>query len=782
MNAVSSPTIRVKGRFWRTGLLWAMGMFVVVYVACLALHGVRWSPVLNGWFRPVVDDWLGSLIVWVPAAVCWLAVYRVGFRRWEVLLAAAAVTSYATGNTFYLVMLGRAVTLPFPSPGDAVYLLFYPLMLAALAVAVRNRVQGLAWSVWLDGAVGSLGAASVLAVLLSPVLASALAGPRSLATVVATAYPMSDVVLVASVTGIAALRGLRGGDRWVVLIAGQMVFAASDVVYALQVSSNTYVVGTPLDAGWAIGLALIAMWVDRAAQHDAPTRQETRPATGATALMVSSVATAAGLGVLLVGTRVHLSTLAATLAGVTLLAAAARTQLAFRLLARMADLRRQAATTDDLTGLPNRRALYAEGHARLVEQQHRRQALLMLDLDKFKEVNDSLGHHAGDQLLVQVGARLLEHLREDDVLARLGGDEFAILLQDADHDQAVDVAVKLRTALAEPFALEGITLYSGVSVGIALFPDDGPDLSTLLRKADIAMYKAKTSRDGHHVYRDADDADDATRLQTLEDLRTALTSDQLVVHYQPKIDLDTGDVHGVEALVRWDHPTRGLLYPDGFLDLIEEAGLMRTLTRVVLQIALDQAAAWQAAGQPLTVSVNLSASSLVDTDLPDEVAAMQAARDLPPGALQLEITEDFLMADRDRARKILTRLRRHGVQISIDDFGTGYSSLAYLRDLPVDELKLDRSFVFPMADDARAAALVASTIALAHSLGLRMVAEGVETDAAYTELARMGCDQAQGYHMSRPVPAAELDYWLSSRRAVNAPPTPALRDPRLALG
>jgi diguanylate cyclase len=373
----------------------------------------------------------------------------------------------------------------------------------------------------------------------------------------------------------------------------------------------------------------------------------------------------------------------------------------------------------------------------------------------------------GDQLLIQVGARLGEHLRGGDLLVRLGGDEFAVLLADADHDQAAAVAVKLCAALSEPFTLEDIAVHSSVSIGIALFPDDGPDLNTLLRKADVAMYKAKASADGHHVYGSADDTDFATRLQMVEELRTALADDQLVVYYQPKVDLATGEVHGVEALVRWDHPTRGLLYPDGFLDLVEEAGLMRTLTRVVLEIALDQGAAWHAGGRRLTIAVNLSASSLVDTDLPDEVAAMLAARDLPPGALQLEITEEFLMADRDRARDILTRLRSHGVQISIDDFGTGYSSLAYLRDLPVDELKLDRSFIFPMADDAHAAALVASTIALAHSLDLRMVAEGVENDTAYTELTALGCDQAQGYYMSRAVPAAELEHWLSTRGATD---------------
>jgi len=369
---------------------------------------------------------------------------------------------------------------------------------------------------------------------------------------------------------------------------------------------------------------------------------------------------------------------------------------------------------------------------------------------------------------------LRRQVRGGDLLARLGGDEFAVLLENAGYDEAVSVAENLRATLAEPFttlagssAVGSLTLHSTVSIGIALFPVAGPDLSALLRKADIAMYKAKTSGDGHHVYSDTDNADGATRLRTVDELQAAMTSDQLVLHYQPKIDLDTGDVHAVEALVRWDHPTRGLLYPDAFLTLVEASGLMRAMTRLVLGMALDQAADWQGQGRHLTIAVNLSASSLVDADLPEEIFAMLAARGVPPGALQLEITEEFLMADRDRAHSILTRLRNGGVQISIDDYGTGYSSLSYLRDLPIDELKLDQSFVFPMADDARAAALVASTIDLAHSLGLRMVAEGVETTVAYSELRRLGCDQAQGYFMSRPLPAAQLEHWLCNRPAID---------------
>jgi len=320
-------------------------------------------------------------------------------------------------------------------------------------------------------------------------------------------------------------------------------------------------------------------------------------------------------------------------------------------------------------------------------------------------------------------------------------------------------------------------LHSSVSVGVALFPRDGPDLSTLMRKADVAMYQAKTLFTGHHLYHPDDDADDAVRLQTVQELRTALAGDQIVVHYQPKLDLDTDEVHSIEALVRWNHPRRGLLCPDAFLNLAEESGLMPALTRVVLAQALDQLAIWQRQGLRLMVAVNLSASSLVDSDLPRQVASMLAARGISPRALQLEITEQFLMADRDRARSILTRLRNSGVQISVDDFGSSYSSLSYLCDLPIDELKIDRSFVFPLADDDRTAALVASTIALAHSLGLRTVADGVETDVACAKLTRLGCDQAQGYFMTRPVPAAELDTWLNERHPAGAPGAARTRDP-----
>jgi diguanylate cyclase (GGDEF)-like protein len=763
------PSWPAPGRRLGAALGLAMWLLLAGYVLGLGASGPGFSP--------LVDGWLGALTQWVPAVCGWAAFRRTGRHQPTVALAAIGMSAFATGNTYFVLITSRdGVPPPFPSAADAGYLMFYPALLGALALEVHQARRRVA-SMWLDSLVGALGAAAALSVLLGPVLASAVDdGSLSMATVVSVAYPLGDLLLIAAVAGTAALQGVVAGRRQLLLIAGLVVFTAADVVYASRLAAGTYQVGTPLDAGWALGLSLIAAWVLGAGRpagassdpssdpSSEGSSERPAPAAHSIALIVPAGATLAGVAVLIVGARTHLSLVAVTLASLTLAAAAGRTQLAFRQLLRLTDVRRQA-TTDDLTGLPNRRAFYAQVPDRLGGSDLGQHALLLLDLDKFKEVNDSLGHQAGDRLLVQVGRRLVAQLRDDDLLARLGGDEFAVLLQDADHDRAVVVATQLRAALAEPFSLEGITLHTDVSIGIALFPVHGRDLSMLLRRADIAMYKAKTARDGHRVYTGTDDSQGDARLRTLADLRHGISTDQILLHYQPKIELATGKIEGVEALVRWAHPERGLLYPDAFLVLVEDAGLMRAMTQVVLEQALAQAAAWRAAGQHLTVAVNLSASSVVDATLPDQISAMLAARHLPPSALQLEITEEFLMADRDRARAVLARLRDGGVQIAVDDFGTGYSSLAYLRDLPIDELKLDRSFVTPMVHDARATALVASTIGLAHSLGLRLVAEGVEDQFAYDTLTGHGCDQAQGYFISRPMPAAAFDAWRQEYKA-----------------
>src|SRR6266545_2759223 len=395
--------------------------------------------------------------------------------------------------------------------------------------------------------------------------------------------------------------------------------------------------------------------------------------------------------------------------------------------------------------------------------------LLLADLDRFKEINDAFGHEIGDQLLRLVGPRLAEALGPRDVLVRLGGDEFAVLVRDADSHRAAEVASRLLDTLEDPFTLEGVGLHVDASIGIACYPDHAAEATTLLQRADVAMYQAKSARNGWHLYEAAPASYGRGRLQTIEDLRAALTDDQLVLHYQPKIDAAGGQVVGIEALVRWQHPTEGLLYPDSFLPLAEQTRLMRSLTSVVLQSALEQVAAWRQEGIDLSVAVNLSVANLLDVHLPVEVARLLAAFGLPATALEVEITESTLMVDPVRSKEVLDALRGLGVRIAVDDYGTGYSSLAYLRELAVDELKLDKSFVIPMLEDSGAAAIVQSTVELAHALGLRMVAEGVESEAHLRELARLGCDVAQGYHISRPVTAEQLGVWLrSSDRAVLA--------------
>ncbi|MCI4658315.1 putative bifunctional diguanylate cyclase/phosphodiesterase [Cryobacterium zhongshanensis] len=752
-------------------MLWALWLIIAAHVASLVLRAPTdyvASPFIL----------LGVLAAAAPLVVCWVAVAHTRSNRLQAQLAASAVTVFVIGNGFF-----AAADLPLgdwvPVLGDLAqicYLGFYPLMLAALFTLVRDQLRSLSVAIALDCVVGGLGAAAVVSAVLGPVLAAGSDGPPSISTFVGIASPVLDLVIVAAVVAIAASPILRAGQSWILLVGGLLSFAAGDILFALGKLDGTYVVGHWLDAGWSIGLALVATWLRTAATPtpDDDGRAERgrgaaeRPGSqgsGTAVLAVPVFATLAGLAVLLVSSRHGESQVTVGLAAATLVVASARTVIAFRELGRLGDLVR-LARSDDLTGLPNRRALYAEVPDQLALGG--RNALLLLDLDRFKEVNDSLGHDVGDVLLVQVGLRISAQLAADDLLVRLGGDEFAIFLRDSGAEEAEVVAIKVQSALAAPHTLEGISLQTSASIGIALSPEHGHSLGVLMRKADMAMYRAKVRRGGHRVYQPVDDSHGDTRLRTLEELRAALAANQLVLHYQPKVELSGGEVRGVEALVRWNHPKRGLLYPSEFLELIEDAGLMQTLTVRVLEIALDQAAVWHRRGERLTIAVNLAASSLLDSGLPERVGAMLTARDLPATALMFEITEAFLLDDRGRASDILGRLRSRGIRIAVDDFGVGYSSLAYLRELPIDELKLDRSFVAPLNGDKRAAAVVSSSIHLAHSLGLRMVAEGVEDAEAYAQLARFGCDQAQGYHVSPPVPAAVLDDWLAARLTADA--------------
>jgi diguanylate cyclase (GGDEF)-like protein len=446
----------------------------------------------------------------------------------------------------------------------------------------------------------------------------------------------------------------------------------------------------------------------------------------------------------------------------TIVIALVRLAVTFREVVSLAESR-QLALTDELTGLGNRRALYDDVPRRLQGLEPTDSvALLLLDLDRFKEINDSLGHHAGDEMLQIVGERLRALVPDQaDLVVRLGGDEFALVMTRRTPELAATLAEEVRRTIVEPMPIDGITVHVEASVGIAVLPAGAAELSALLRQADVAMYHAKTQRLGTFAYRmEADAFASGERLTTIELLRTAITERQLVLHYQPKVDRATGRTKSVEALVRWQHPERGLLYPDSFLPLVEHVGLMQDLTATVLEQAIRQAGEWHGSGRKIAVAVNLSAASLTDLQLPDRVLGLLAQHGLTGDALEIEITEDFLMGDRTRAQRILNGLRNAGVRIAVDDYGTGYSSLAYLRELPVDELKLDKSFLTNLQEDPRALAIVRSTIRLAQSLGLHMVAEGVEDEATSDELVRAGCEVHQGWFYAKALPPNDLETWL----------------------
>ncbi len=454
------------------------------------------------------------------------------------------------------------------------------------------------------------------------------------------------------------------------------------------------------------------------------------------------------------------------------------------------------AYIDPVTKLANRTRFHDLLHEHAERSQHNGEpfALFIIDVDRFKAVNDSLGHDVGDQLLVQVGVRVEQILRKSDVTtrldneaitrladqhyaaARLGGDEFAVLLPGVrSDDEASIVAQKILAMMQTPFALEGKSFNINVSIGIVLAPQHGTDASTLLRRADVSVAEAKQYQCGYQLYNRSKDQHRLFQLTLERELREAIEQDELELYFQPQLDAQRGTVWGAEALVRWQHDERGFIPPDQFIPLAEQSGLIHPLTVWVLHQALKQCAQWQSTGHQLNVAVNLSARSLQVKELPELVHSALEQWRMAPSRLCLEITESAVMADPASALKILSRLDAMGVHLSIDDFGTGYSSMAYLKRMPVDEIKIDRSFVMEMAAEANDAVIVRSIVDLAHNMGLRAVAEGVESEAVWRALVNLGCDLVQGYYFAKPMPAQTFLQWLittapewSEKKATNS--------------
>lgn len=422
------------------------------------------------------------------------------------------------------------------------------------------------------------------------------------------------------------------------------------------------------------------------------------------------------------------------------------------------------ATHDALTDLPNRFLLKARAEEILRRARDFGEpvAILILDLDRFKEVNDTLGHQVGDHLLRRIGGRLKGPLRPEDLIARLGGDEFAILLPGADRERARVSSEQLIESLRQPFAVQSLSLQVDTSIGVAMFPEHGTDVNVLIQRADVAMYAAKKVRNAVSFYNPEKDFNSLRHLTLKGDLREAAEKDRFEVWFQPKVSGRDGKVAGVEALIRWPHPEHGLLAPGEFIPLAEHTGLIKPITLWVMEAALKRVSSWRRQGMDLSISVNCSARNLLDEDLPASVAALLQRYDVDPRKLVLEITETVIIEDPHRALEIVTLLSDLGVRISIDDFGTGYSSLEYLKRLPASELKIDRSFVMSMVADEGDAVIVRSTIDLAHNLNLKAVAEGVDSSEVWRRLRALGCDLGQGYYFARPLPEEKLMQWMRS--------------------
>ena len=715
----------------------------------------------------VVRTVLGLIIAVFFAAILWRLVLTTRRRpddRRSVGLLAASLVTWAVGAA--LTSASQAVShVVFPAPGDLLCLAAYIGLAAFVLLDVPRRSTSIA--VWIEaGIVWGATVCVATFVLLGPVLGDHRSSGLALAA--AVLFPLVNLVLAGMVLAQVVLRNRAASARSMILLVGFLFLAVGDTGFLTTTGHGaSYTSSLGSAALWGVGFGLIAEAATRRRRDDASLEaQRTSPR-----LLLG----AAALAVLTLVLRPDgvLGWAAVALAATTLALTGWRMQLALTT-ARGAAEAMRLSLTDELTGLPNRRALMrAADHA----LQHRGPAsIILIDLDAFKDINDSLGHAVGDDVLVSLAARLERSVAPGVHLARLGGDEFGLLVPSEDDLDLFEVAQQTRAVLREPLFVHGIDVSIDASAGIARRHEDDLDGTELLRRADIAMYEAKASRAGVLLYDAARDGLSHLRLQRGEALRVAIAEGQLLAWYQPQVDARTRQVVAMEALVRWWHPVEGLLPPATFLADARRAGLMPALTEVVMHQVINDAKRWRSQGLTFRIAMNWAPPELMGGPLLQRFYAAIEEAGLPDNCLLVEVTEDSFLADPERARTVLHEVRSHGIEVSIDDYGSGFSSLAYLRDLPVQELKMDRSFVSPVASDERSRLIVQTTSQMARALGLRFVAEGVEDSRSAAELVPLGVDVLQGYHIARPMPAEAVRPWVqewTSRHMVQTSAPPA---------
>jgi diguanylate cyclase (GGDEF)-like protein len=728
--------------------------------------GIEWVPVGD-------VKTIHLLVMGVGALLCLARAVHQRAERAAWALIGLAFLSWIGGDIYFTSVLWDQSQPPIPSWADAGYLSMPPLLFAGLLLLLRSRIRALPRTLWVDGITAALAVSSVSAAVVVQAVLSTAAGGR-LAIVTNLAYPLADLVLLGIIAGGLAAGSWRLDRVFGLMVIGVVMFWLADSVYLVRVAQGTWVSGGPSELGWWMAALLFAAaaW-QRGGHTGVPTRQR-----GAVVIAMPTAFATVALGVLVTGSLGTLNPIAVVLATASLAAVMLRLVLTFEQHGRTLNTLRHQAHHDALTGLANR-TLLEERLRHALARGHRRRgraAVLLLDLDEFKTINDSLGHGAGDALLAVIAGRLSDGLRSGDTVARLGGDEFAIVLEDpGDLEAVTDLAQRLLSAIAEPVPLSGRQIHPHASIGIALTDalqpgphDEVAEADELLRGADIAMYAAKAEgKNRSAVFAAHMHAAALERLERRAELQQALDRDELRLHFQPIVDLQTGDVEGAEALVRWQHPTRGLLGPGEFIALAEETNLIIPLGAWVLREACRQAARWREEfpGDPdRYISVNVAGHQLQSPEFLDEVRDALDAADLPSDCLMLEVTESCLLEDTQTNSRRLQALRALGVRLALDDFGTGYSALNYLRRFRMDVLKIDRSFIEGVESPSEQSALVDAILAMAGALDLRVVAEGIEHGPQLQHLRDRACPLGQGFLFSRPLPAVELTALLAGRR------------------
>ncbi len=698
-------------------------------------------------YLPARDDWAYCALFVIP-----IVLFAARARTGDSTRLAWLIFTGAT--VLWLVAEVGGIVTSALSPGGAIwtqilFLVISPLMYAALLVLVRKVLPGAARETYLDGLIITLAVAAFFSLIEPQLLRSETVELSDL--VLTVAYPFLDLLQVTLILAAIAVMGKATGPAWWMFLAGSLCFWVGDSYWLFWLARGQEQSAVAIYMLWPVGITLLAAgaWT--------PLRRRGPGVDYGWAVPV--LVTASAFALMFYATLQPVPLLTVLLAAGAMLTGAVRSIGAFR----DASARNQAqllAQTDDLTGLTNRRGLNRLAGNAVREQR----ALLLVDIDRFKQINDTLGHQAGDDVLQQVATRFRQVAPAEVVLSRIGGDEFALFMPaGTGYIEAMDLALELHNSVSKPLAATGIELQVELSIGIALAPGHGQTLSALLLSADRAMYRAKREHVSTQVFDPRQGGGDVGNVLVLQELRRGLDRDEFVCHYQPQLDVLTNQVEAVESLVRWQHPQRGVVPAGQFLPMVEQTTLIRPLTDTILNKSLTQLRLWDGLGMNLRMSVNISATNLMDRALPLRVAQLLAEHHIAAERLTLEITETALSGDEERVRVVLGQLHEIGVQISIDDYGSGYSSLHQVGTLGAQELKLDREFVTGVGERGDLRSILAATVHLAHGLRLRMVAEGVESASDLDQVRLSGCDLAQGFYISPPRSGESLVEWLAER-------------------